>query len=334
MINTMNIVYATDSNYVSICAASMVSLLESNRACKEINIFLYGDRLGTNECILENLVSRYDRYINIIQAVPIVKSFEKMNVPKVNGSYSAYVRLAVSKNLDNIDKFIYIDCDTLILQNLEELWDTDIDGYAVGGVSDAMSARCNLALGKGIEDLYINLGVLLVNAKYWRMNNVLEKMIQDLNKYRLSHTATGGDQEMINYTLFRRIYKLPLKYNVLVQNRIYDPVQMRFMIEKNDKSYYSISEMKEARERPYIVHFANSSLIRPWFANSQDPLSKMWDYYLSLTGYSYDKRKLRISLWQKMCVVAFYLLPDKGYAILKRYEDRLKHYYLRTHGRR
>ena len=64
MINTMNIVYATDSNYVSICAASMVSLLESNRACKEINIFLYGDRLGTNECILENLVSRYDRYIN------------------------------------------------------------------------------------------------------------------------------------------------------------------------------------------------------------------------------------------------------------------------------
>ena len=72
-----------------------------------------------------------------------------MNVPKVNGSYSAYVRLAVSKNLDNIDKFIYIDCDTLILQNLEELWDTDIDGYAVGGVSDAMSARCNLALGKG-----------------------------------------------------------------------------------------------------------------------------------------------------------------------------------------
>ena len=65
----MNIVYATDSNYVSICAASMVSLLESNRACKEINIFLYGDRLGTNECILENLVSRYDRYINIIDSL-------------------------------------------------------------------------------------------------------------------------------------------------------------------------------------------------------------------------------------------------------------------------
>lgn len=334
MIYTMNIVYATDKNYVPICAASMVSLLESNKACKEINIFLYGDKLGTNECKLEDLVSRYGRNIKIIQAEPIVKSFEQMNVPKVNGSYSAYVRLAVSTNLKGIDKFIYIDCDTLILRNLEALWNTDIDGYAVGGVSDAMSARCNLALGKGIQDLYINSGVLLVNARYWRVNNVLEKMIRDLDKYRLDHTATGSDQEMINFTLSNRIYKLPLKYNVLVQNRIYEPVKMRFMIEKNDKSYYAVSEMKEAKEKPYIVHFANSSLLRPWFANSKDPLSEMWDHYLKLSGYDHKKRNLKISVWQKMCIHAFFLLPKGGYAILKRYEDRLKHYYVRTYGRR
>lgn len=330
----MNIVYATDKNYAPMCAVSLTSLLENSKTCEEINIFIFGDCLGENEDQLEKLALKYGRKVKIIQAAPIVKRFEEMNVPKVNGSHSAYVRLAASITLEELDKFIYIDCDTLILHNLEDLWNTDIDEYAAGGVADASSARCNLALKKRVQDLYINSGVLLVNAKYWRNNNVLKEMIYDLKKYKLACTATGSDQEMINYTLCDKIYKLPLKYNVLVQNRIYDPKKMRFMIEKGDKSYYSISEMVAAKKEPYIVHFANSSLMRPWFTNSQDPMVEMWDYYMNLSGYDYKKSVLKISLWQKMCVKAFVLLPKWVYAFLKRYEDRIKHYYIRTYGRK
>ena len=330
----MNIVYATDQNYAPICATSIVSLLESNKESEEINIFIFGDDLKENEHKLEELVLRYGRKIEIIQASSIVKKFENMNVPKVNGSYSSYVRLAASMVLTNIDKFIYIDCDTLILHNLENLWNTNIEEYAVGGVADVMSARCNLAFARKIKDFYINAGILLVNAKYWRDNNVLKKMISDLKKYRLDYTATGSDQEMINFTLFNKIYKLPLKYNVMVQNRIYDSKKLRFMIEKDDESYYSILEMERAKEAPYIVHFASSSLMRPWFSNSCDPLLETWDYYLALSRFHYKKSIFRISLWQKLCLYAFYLLPKWGYAFLKRYEDRLKHYYIRTYGRR
>lgn len=330
----MNIVYATDKNYAPICATSLVSLLDNNKTCDEINIFVFGDNLEEEESKLKSLVSGFDRNIEIIQAAPIVKKFEKMKVPKVNGSFSSYVRLAASVNLKNLDKFIYIDCDTLILHNLEELWNTDIDSYALGGVADGMSARCNLAIGRKIQDFYINAGILLVNAKYWRDNNVLEKMICDLKKYRLDHTATGSDQELINFTLFNKIYKLPLKYNVLVQNRIYDSKNMKFMIEKDDRNYYSISEMEKAKEEPYIVHFAGSSLIRPWFSNSRDPLSGTWDHYLKLSGFEYQKKDFKISMWQRFCIYMFYMLPEGGYAVLKRYEDRLKHYYIRIYGRR
>lgn len=329
----MNIMYATDRNYVPVCMASITSLLENNKMCDRIHIFLFADNLENLEEDIKKLVYKYGRTIEIIQAAPIINDFKKMNMPKVNGSYSAYVRLAASANLQNVDKFLYIDCDTLVLHNLEELWNTDIKGYAAGAVCDGMSARCNLVLGRRMQDLYFNSGVLLINANYWRHNNVLETMISDLKKYKLNHTATGSDQEMINFTLSKKIYKLPLKYNILVQNRIYDPKKMRFMIEKDDDSYYSLSEMKNAKRDPYIVHFANSSLIRPWFSNSHDPLSGTWDYYLSLSGYDYKKSKLTISMWQKMCISAFSLLPKGVYAVLKRYEDRLKHYYIRTYGR-
>lgn len=329
----MNVMYASDKNYVPVCIASMASLLENNKECEKIQIFLFGEGLEDREEKIKKLVHKYGRRIEIIQAEPIVRYFKRMNVPKVNGSYSAYVRLAASLRLKDIDKFIYVDCDTLVLHSLGELWNINIDEYALGAVCDGMTARCNLALGKRLQDLYINSGVLLVNAKYWRENDVLEIMINDLKKYKLNYTATGSDQEMINFTLSEKIYKLPLKYNVLVQNRIYDPKKMRFMIEKDDDSYYSISEMEKAKEDPYIVHFANSSLIRPWFSNTHDSLSDLWDYYLSLSDYKYHKIKFNVSMWQKVCAFAYFILPKGVYAVLKRYEDRLKHYYVRTYGR-
>lgn len=329
----MNIVYATDKNYAPICAASVVSLLENNKACDKIKIFLFADNLGSDEDKLKGIVDRYKREIEIIQSAPIVNGFKNMDVPKVSGSYSSYVRLAASENLSGISKFLYIDCDTLIFHNLEELYNTDISKYAAGAVCDGMTARCNLALGRNICDLYFNAGILLVNAEYWRSNNILAKMIYDLKKYRLDYTATGSDQEMINYTLHSKICKLPLKYNVLLQNRIFEPQRLQYMIEKNTQCYYAISEMQSAKDNPYICHFASSSLIRPWFSNSRDPLSEVWDYYLSLSGYEYKKQKFDISLWQKMCIYAIRILPKDLYAILKRYENRVKHFYFRKYGR-
>lgn len=326
----MNIMYATDKNYAPVCAASITSLLENNRECGQIRIFLFADRLGTYEEKMTGLVHKYGREIEVIQAAPIVDAFKKMNVPKVSGSYSSYVRLAASEKLKEIDKFLYIDCDTLIFHNIEELYDRNIERYAAGAVCDGISARCNLALGRTIQDLYFNAGILLVNAEYWRKKDVLHAMIDDLNKYNLNQTTTGSDQEMINFTLYKKIYKLPLKYNVLAQNRIYEPRKMRYMIEKNDQNYYSLSEMKEAKEDPYIVHFASSTLIRPWFLNSYDPLTGKWDDYLSRSGFSFEKKEQKISRWQKMCILALKTLPAPIYMVLKRYENRMKQYYIRT----
>lgn len=330
----MNIMYATDKNYAPVCAASITSLLENNLECGQIKIFLFADSLGSFEEKLISLVHKYEREIEIIQAAPIVDTFREMNVPKVNGSYSSYVRLAASEKLEEIDKFLYIDCDTLVFHNLEELYNMDIEEYAAGAVCDGITARSNFAFGRKIHDLYFNAGILLVNAKYWRGNNVLQVMIDDLKKYKLNRTATGSDQEMINFTLYQKIYKLPLKYNVLVQNRIYEPRKMRYMIEKDDQSYYLISEMQKAKEDPYIVHFASSTLIRPWFLNSYDPLTEKWDYYLSLSGFSYEKKEQKISRWQKMCILALKILPDSIYMFIKRYENRLKQYYVRTYKRK
>jgi len=327
-------VYATDRNYAPICATSMVSLLENNKDCRDnIFIYLFSYKLEDLEDQFRGLVEKYGRQLEVIQSGSIINKFRNLNVPKVNGSYSAYIRLYASEYLVWLDKFLYLDCDTLVMHNINELYGADIEGYAAGAICDGMTSRCNIPLGRAMDSLYFNSGVMLVNAKYWREKNVLGQVINDLNQYRLDRTATGSDQEMINYTLGKKIMKLPLRYNVLVQNRIYTPEYMLFMIEKNENNYYCRSEMQSAKDDPFIVHFAGNMLIRPWFSNSMDPLVKTWDHYLEMTPWNgYKKKRQNISIWKVVCIWSVNRLPKGFYAFLKKYEDRLKHWKIRNKG--
>ena len=166
------------------------------------------------------------------------------------------------------------------------------------------------------------------------MKNIDEiKGIGPKNVKLLNKLGIYNNQDLINYSLEKGIKKLPLKYNVLVQNRIFKPKNFRFMIEKDDDTYYSLAEMESAATNPYIIHFAGFSLERPWFANSIDPLCDLWDTYLKRTPWKdYKKGIISQTKWRKMCILALKVLPENVYAAIKRYEERLKLFRRRRFG--
>lgn len=52
----MNVMYASDDNYAWLMGISMISFFENNRDIKEVNVFLFGDRLSKeNEAILAGI---------------------------------------------------------------------------------------------------------------------------------------------------------------------------------------------------------------------------------------------------------------------------------------
>lgn len=52
----MNVMYASDDNYAWLMGISMISLFENNWDSKEVNVFLFGDRLSKeNEAILAGI---------------------------------------------------------------------------------------------------------------------------------------------------------------------------------------------------------------------------------------------------------------------------------------
>ena len=61
---TYNIVYASDENYVSIMATSIVSLMVNNRSIGEIVFYIMADNISAeSQHMLESMVKKYNRKI-------------------------------------------------------------------------------------------------------------------------------------------------------------------------------------------------------------------------------------------------------------------------------
>lgn len=94
-----------------------------------------------------------------------------------------------------------MDGDIIVRNNLNELWNTDIKDYAIGAVPDQSEGlivfynRLKYPPRLG----YFNSGVLLINLKYWRDNNLTEQFNKFLQTY--PERVVFHDQDILKYTL-------------------------------------------------------------------------------------------------------------------------------------
>ena len=63
-------------------------------------------------------------------------------------------------------------CDGFVKGSLKELWQTDMDSYDIAGVKDVISIKNKKLVGLNQNDDYFNAGLLLINLKQWRGDNI------------------------------------------------------------------------------------------------------------------------------------------------------------------
>lgn len=138
------------------------------------------------------------------------------------------------------DKVIYLDADTIVLDDIKKLW--EFEPEYIAGVQDPLyryQARKN-----NLKHLYINSGVMVMNLKNLRKLDWLERIKATQNGYNLSLL----DQDIINIALGDKIEHLPLKWNVY--SKIYP-----------ETTY----DMIKVRDNPSIIHWCGKE--KPWNAD-------------------------------------------------------------------
>lgn len=269
----MNIVYAANDNYAGYLGISMYSLFENNKKCEEINVYIMSNNIcESNKVKFQNMANEYKRNIEIIELEDI-ENILGFKVDLCGFNITILSRLFLENILKNIDKVLYFDCDIIITQNIENLYNTDISNYYCAGVSEfLLSNRYKKEIGLKENSLYINSGVLLVNLSNWRKDNLQIKFVNYLKK--MNGKIRFADQDIINYCCQGKIKEISYKYN-------YQPNLKYFSdnaIKKIQPHYTLFNENnKDISNNPIIIHYLGDE--RPWVKGNHNPYRKIWNYY-------------------------------------------------------
>lgn len=281
----MNILLASDDNYAPLLGVTIYSCLKSNKLDFDIfNIFILdGGISNINKTKIEsicdeanvNYTLKFIKYDNLEDILGIeIKSTRPL---------ATYARLFSATLIDeSIDKIIYIDCDALVVDSLKELWQINIERYYCAGVLDAGPTYINTFLGLPETHEHFNAGLLLINLKLWREDN-LEKSFLDYifeNDGRVFH----NDQGVINVICKDKILKIDPKYNILSPffEVGYDKVLQWYGINE----YYTKQIVENALKHPVFIHLTQFVNGRPWFTNaSNHPLRLLFDSYAQKTPF-------------------------------------------------
>jgi lipopolysaccharide biosynthesis glycosyltransferase len=303
----LNVVYSTDDNYAQHVGVSLTSLFETNKnEFEDFCIYIIENNLSKdNKEKLYQVCKNYRAdsvFINFNQIA------DKLRLNIGNSiSISAYARLFLSNNIDqSIEKIIYLDCDSVINGSLKELWDINMDAYYVAGVADTVAKETKLKVGMDSNDIYLNSGMLVINLKKWRNDQIEERFIDFINSKQ--GNVFHHDQGIINAVLHKKAFKLHPRYNAMTP--FFTMKLKDIMTYYKLKDYYNQNEIKEAVKEPIFVHFTPAFVNRPWVKGCNHPLTQLYKNYLELTPWNGSPMlKDRRSIVEKFIASLYNHLP-------------------------
>lgn len=276
----MNVVYAADEKFAEILSVSMESLLANN---KDVTVFILNNGIKEeSEGKLKRQAERHNAAIHFMPLKPLSEYAGRELSCQKKITATTYFRLFLSEIMSKeVGRVLYIDCDTLILDDLSELYDMDL-ANTCGNVAEPTASLMKRKVGLKPQDTYVNAGIMLIDIKRWREEKVDKKFISYIEE--MNGNISFEDQGVINHVLKGKIDILPVRYNV--ETQYFDFGYDGFSIMKKDKSRYEEKEVVEAMESPGIIHFTNSfASERPWVKGSQHRYVKEWLKYKNRTDW-------------------------------------------------
>lgn len=311
------ICYTADEGYAMQVAVSMVSMLENNRKEELCFYILADDYSPDTRKKFKYIESQYDCKICIINVVEKLKMLLETEIATEtgiirNGNVSfMFARLFVGSSLPaSIDKVIYIDSDTLFIDNVRDLFNIELEGDCLyAAVRDLWPAVYNRVIGLEVDDLYFQSGIMLIDLKKWRKEKCEEavlKHISEMKQYYMLH-----DQDILNLCFHGRIQTLPVTFGMVYLLREYNAKQILDFSGKDEEHYYSCEEISRAKGRIYVVHYAGDYFGRPWIYPNACPDSRLWYHYYKKTPWEDEflaeryRPSYNIKYWVKKVLYPF-----------------------------
>lgn len=296
--STINLVFASDNNYAQHTAVAMTSILLNTKNPQKIKYFLIDDEINTdNRVKIKETVEKLSGQIEFVK----IKN-NKLADCYVSGELSraSYFRLDIANILpSDIKKIIYLDCDLLVYDDLEKMWNLDMHGYPIAATcdlgimaSERIRKQKNRFIGLPFNAPYFNAGVLMMDLEQWRKKD----FAKDIIALAVNNKFPNHDQDALNKFFMGRWQEIPLRWDVI------PPVFNMFMkiVLKPKLRNMAI----EAKLNPAIFHYAGG--YKPWEYEIKNGFNEKYYEYLAKTEFrdaqmpQFDKRRKNRSISRQM----------------------------------
>jgi lipopolysaccharide biosynthesis glycosyltransferase len=267
--NYLHIALGFDENYIVPIYALFTSIFINNRTNA---IIFHVIVTGISQLEKDKLID----YVKQNKADILFYEINEDEVKKVvyipDGTHftiATYYRLFLPALLPpEITKLLYIDADTVVIGNLQPLYDVDLGGVPLAAAVDTFPSLVREDLGINEENSIFNAGVLLIDTKNWLNQKVTENAIDFILKF--PEKIKYVDQDALNATLINKWYKLDSKYNFL---------SFEVILQKPSKHL--------VRDK-VIIHYNTPQ--KPWHCLAPNKLRYLYHFYLRKSPKSQEKK--------------------------------------------
>jgi lipopolysaccharide biosynthesis glycosyltransferase len=177
----LHVVTAANERYLSYLACCLASLGERGSASGRMQLTVIHRGIG------EDVRLKMDALVPAPHAVqwvePSTQALRKFKAPLDFAELSPhYFRLLMPFVLPDVTRAVYLDADTVVLEDIYPLWTIDLEGFALAAVrdylpciSDAVENWAELQLKPNAP--YFNSGVLVVDLDQWREQRIAERVL-------------------------------------------------------------------------------------------------------------------------------------------------------------
>ncbi len=264
------IVFATDNNYAPYCAVALASLIDKASATKQYDIVILYEELSekNRERLLRIVGSTKSVSLRFYNMHDFVENYRKTFFVRSNFTIAAYYRLFIVEIFTHYKKVAYIDCDTLFVDEISELFLLEMHNKLAGAVIDDFLTQNSQFMHYVKEELqllspehYINSGMILFNITALKSFDLLTKCLDFFKKHP---SPVHQDQDVLNTVLYEKILHLPKEWNYFSTPKRLDPTK--------------------PKDNPKIIHFIGAK--KPWEALQSLYSAKFWEYAKATPYYT------------------------------------------------
>lgn len=263
----LTVVVATDNHYTILLAALIKSIEANLSADKKIDIYIIEDNVSqANKIKLQQSINSNITTLIWKEMSGVIPPGIKLPLDRSSYPLNIYMRLFIPYFIpQEIETVLYLDVDMIVQKDIATLFENDLSNYVVAAVLDPRIITFDNSwggvlnyteLGLPGSTRYFNTGLLIMNTKKWREQNVTEKIITCIDTHK--KFANYPDQYGLNVVLANEWLEL-------------DPLWNHF-------------STIDTSETPFLIHFVERKPIYKAYNFSED-FKKIFYSYLNQTAW-------------------------------------------------